>query len=46
MGLCFGASLLSLCEFIDFLIIAIASKLKASRKVGASVNNLTYPLKS
>ena len=42
MGLCVGASLLSLCEFIDFLIVAIAYKLNTRKKIGATVENLKY----
>ena len=40
MGLCVGASVLSLCEFIDFLFIYIIHRFQTSRKVGASVKDL------
>ena len=46
MGLCFGASLLSLCEFIDFLITALTKKLQQRKKVGVSEDNLVQPFES
>mgnify|MGYP001792718878 FL=1 len=39
MGLCFGASLLTLCEFIDLVICAVIKKLKA-RKCRATVEKM------
>ena len=32
MGLCFGASLLTLCEFIDLVICAVVKKLKRRQR--------------
>lgn len=43
MGLCFGASLLSLFEFVDFLLVALTKRFQQRRNVGVSVDNLVHP---
>ena len=45
MGLCFGASLLTLCEFIDLVICAIVKKLKVRQsKVAVDMKENQLPV--